>query len=418
MADGAPLAPVRDSAHLAPVRDNAHLALVRELFEQVRRRGFAVGPSELDALRRALAAGFGWASREAFGALLEALWAKSLEETRVLRALLAQQPWPEDWTAAADERPLPPPAGAQAVPLAPPVVPTGGAAAGATGTQAARARRARVREQAVGSLPTLTLDGVALVDERLMLIEQYPLSAREVAQTFRRLRKPQRFGPPTELDVAATLERRSRSPVAAAPVLVPRRRNTLRLALWIDVQGSMAPFAGLVQAFGDAVLGAGLLHQTRRLYFHDLPTRRVDRRALAGLDDDELFPALDPVLDRIVPATDGAVFLDPALERRVRLADVLRELVPGTLSLVVSDAGAARGVADLQRLHDALAFVKALRQAGPAVAWLNPVPRPLWAHGVAAQLARHVPMEPMDRGGIQRVVSALRGHPAPLERPL
>ena len=112
------------------------------------------------------------------------------------------------------------------------------------------------------------------------------------------------------------------------------------------------------------------------------------------------------------------VFLDPALERPLAWPEMLRSLEPGTAALVVSDADAARGSFDLTRLHDMLAFARALRRQGATLAWLNPLPRALWVRSTAAQLTRHVPMYSLDQTGVLQAVNALRGQQVAVERPL
>lgn len=389
-------------------------ALVRELFGQLQRRRLPIGPPDLDALRMALTAGFGWSSQDALRDLMVALWAKSPHEADIVRALFARLAWPEDWT--------PEPDAAAPGPMAAPGRPA------QAGGDAQAPREApvpeRVEEIQISvsrkplGIPELTLAGVQIADVRLVLVEQYPLTHREIAQAFRRLRRPMRFGPPAELDIDQTLRQRLRTGVAMPPVLVPRRRNASRLALFVDVEGSMAPYAPFVEAFCTAVREAGMLQQTSLHYFHDVPTEGTDRSLLAELDAGDFFPALDPVLSRIEPLDTGRVYADPQLEKGLPLRELLATMAPGTAALVVGDAGAARGRAEPARVQDSLAFVKALRRRASAVVWLNPVPQPLWAHTVAAHLARHVPMYALDRSGIQFAVNALRGHPVNLERPL
>ena len=396
-----------------PDQPNA-FALVRELFAQLQRRRVPIGPPDLDALRMALTAGFGWSSRDALRDLLVALWAKSPREADIVRALFARLAWPEEWTSE-------PVAG-----IASPTAAGGrgaspGSDAGAPHEASAPERvddiQLSVSRKPVG-IPELTLAGVQVADARLLLVEQYPLTHREIAQAFRRLRRPMRFGPPSELDLDRTLQQRLRTGVALPPVLMPRRRNAARLALFVDVEGSMAPYAPFVEAFCTAVREAGLLQQTSLHYFHDVPTEGTDRSLLAELDPGDFFPVLDPVLSRIEALDAGRVYADPQLEQGLPLRKWLAGMAPGTAALIVGDAGAARGRADPARVQDSLAFVKALRRGASTVVWLNPVPQPLWAHTVAAHLARHVPMYAMDRAGIHLAVNALRGHPVHLERPL
>jgi uncharacterized protein with von Willebrand factor type A (vWA) domain len=116
--------------------------------------------------------------------------------------------------------------------------------------------------------------------------------------------------------------------------------------------------------------------------------------------------------------TTGDLYSDEGLTSIVSFEDIQQRLGVGTAALIVSDAGAARGRSDLGRLIDTLAFVRGLRLQVQAVAWLNPVPRGLWANTNAAQLARHLPMYTLDRASIDGAVNALRGQPIHLDRPL
>jgi hypothetical protein len=395
------------------------LESVRKLWTQLRQRGFELSPTDLDALRLALLAGFGWDSRDSFRELLVALWAKTPREAQALRALFERLNWPEGWTAptpavliSAPRVPRLAVVDPQPVDTAP--VPTLGAAPGAIAADTKEPRLARV---AAGLPPWPTAD-VRFADARLIDVEMFPLNHREVAQAFRRLRRPARIGPPTELDVDATVAMRSRRGVATPPVMVPRRGNNAHLVVFVDVAAPMRPYKPFVDMVCDAVLQAGLLRRAMRLFFHELPSSVAGRALLDELPVDGFAPVLDPLLARIAPTDSGELYLDEMLEQPVALPELLRSLEPSTAALVISDVDAARGSFDLLRLHDTLAFARALRQHGVSIAWLNPLPRALWARSTAAQLARHVPMYSLDRTGVLRAVNAMRGQPVELERAL
>ena len=144
----------------------------------------------------------------------------------------------------------------------------------------------------------------------------------------------------------------------------------------------------------------------------------ADRSALLDVVGQGLHPKLDSILGQIEPVADGDLFEDEALTVPLRLADQLQRLSAEAVALVVSDAGAARARKDVTRLLDTLALLKGLRTKVRAFVWLNPVPQALWAATNAAQLARHIPMFPLDRRGLELAVNVLRGQPAKLERPL
>jgi len=388
--------------------------LVHDLFQQLRWRRFPLGVPDLAALRDSLTAGFGWSSREAFRELIVALWAKSTREADVIRALFARLPWPEDWVALQMSHTLAAPPGAVAQPTLSPMA--GGVPAEADGGLAP-ATPAPVTQR-LGSMPPLTLSQVDASDARLIFVEQYPLNSREVAQALRRLRRPLRIGPPVELDVAATIARRARAGTSVPPVLVPARRNTSRLLMLVDVAGSMVPYRPFVNLFVESVLEAGWLQQVSLFYFHDTPAVAADRSVLLDLEAPGLHPRLDPVLAQIEPVVAGDVFTDEAMTQPAQLRDTYHALPADTVAFIVSDAAAARSSIDTVRLLDNIAFLKGLKTRVRAFAWLNPVPRELWARSNAAQLARHVPMFPLDRRGLEQAVNVLRGQPLPLERPL
>lgn len=377
------------------------------LFEKLRRRRFALGPEDYEALRQTLRAGFGWSSPEALCDLCCALWAKSRREKEIVAALFAQldvpllelpdQPESQAGSGGrrekrAEDKPTP-----AAVPE--------------------NKDAQNVSLQRYSGRAAITLSGVQLPERPFVFVPQFPVTHREIAQTWRRLRQPVREGPRTELDVEATVARRSRLGVASPVVLTPRRRNTARLLLLVDRQGSMAPFHLFSDHVCASIAQAGRLERVGCFYFHDVPAEGTNPAVLAPLAKD-LYPALDAVLPQIPPLAEGYVYEDRDLLLPQPLTDVLRTHAAGAAVVLISDAGAARGRYDTPRLLDTVAFLKALRAYSPRCVWLNPLPRRYWSNATAAQIARHVPMFPLDRPGMDRAVNVLRGKPHPLERPL
>jgi len=382
-------------------------AFVWKLFEQLRRRRLLLGLDDYVALHSALHAGFGLSSRKSLCDLCVTLWAKSTQEAEVIRALFEQTDLPEwERPSATDES----------------TVMTGPVNDGREFQKpnepfTAAERQLPPETAGVARLPALPSAADTISDRRLVLVPQFPLTRREIAQAWRRLRRPIRSGPATELDVDATVDRRSRSGVATPLVLVPPRRNTARLVLLIDRQGSMAPYHRYTDHARDAIQGAGRLERVSVCYFHNVPVRGAHRGLLEPLTG-ELSPVLDAVLSSVKPLAKGHVYEDPELVTPRPLGAVLDEVDRWTAGVIISDAGAARGNYDRLRLLDSVAFLKALRLRTASYVWLNPVPTSDWPFTTAAQLARHAPMFSLDRQGIHRAVNVLRGHPAAVERPL
>lgn len=390
------------------------------LFQHLLRRDFAIGLEEYDAVRHALRAGFGWTSRDELKKLLCALWATSREEAAVVSALFDQYVVTE-WdvastsplTGSGDDRlrtgleATPPEldpeqsedlAPEPSTPLEVPVTPP------PTVAPASR-------------LPPLRLEELPRLAYSHVFLPQYPVSYRHVAQAWRRLRSPLRSGPATELDVNATVLRRSRSGVASPPVLRPRRRNQAHLLVLVDRKGSMTPFHGYVDEVCVAIAQAGRLGRVGTFYFHDTPFEGADLHALDALER-QLFPSLDPILNTVEPLTAGELYTDPELFDPQPAELVFKDWSEEPAVVVISDAGAARGRFDPVRLLDTVASLKGLMTVSSRVVWLNPSPSRSWARSTAGQIARHIPMFAMDRDGMHRAVNVLRGQPIAVERPL
>lgn len=378
------------------------------LFLELRRRGLALAPDDFAALHMALWAGFGWESREALCAVLTALWAKSRQEQVVVRQLFDQVVTAEElaaWQMTTLE-------------AAPHDVLTATATLTTTsGTDSATPALVETRPSADDSLGNVPMDESRLSRRPLLFVPQFPLAYREVAQTWRRLRRPVREGPRLELDVQATIAQRSRLGLSTPAVFRPRRRNTSRLLLLVDRQGSMTPFHSFVAHVCAAMCQAAQLGQAATYYFHDQPATGADRSLLDALESGPM-PALDPLLPEIAPLEDGVVYGDADFDHALPLAPLLATITAMTAVVVLSDAGAARGHYDLERLLDTVAFLKALRRRTPYVVWINPLPPAYWPGSTAAQIARHVPMLPLDKDGLDRAVHVLRGGPYALARPL
>jgi hypothetical protein len=149
----------------------------------------------------------------------------------------------------------------------------------------------------------------------------------------------------------------------------------------VDQQGSMAPFAPLIEAAIESILRGGLLGKTNLYYFQDCPERFLYQR--------------------------------PSLTNTLALEAVLDEQAKGNSVLIISDAGAARGYYDRIRVAETKAVLKTLSAYTYLYAWLNPMPKTRWKATTAEDIACMVPMFPLDREGLNDAVNILRGHPFP-----
>lgn len=124
-------------------------------------------------------AGFGWTSREALQDLCNALWATSRREQEVLIALFEQlAPDPDDWHYSLDADSQPD--------RADPSI--------SEQPEAEAPNATTPKTQSSGGLPPISLADVQISERPFVFVPQFPLTYREVAQTWRRLRRPVRIG--------------------------------------------------------------------------------------------------------------------------------------------------------------------------------------------------------------------------------
>jgi uncharacterized protein len=378
------------------------IPIIQDLFQKLRRRGFAIGLEDYQALQQSLRAGFGWESQQSFLNLCTSLWAKSREEREILAALFEQLlPDEKQWIYSLPQEATPTPSDR-------------------TSSKPSKADKPKLGESeprttSQNRLPPIEIEDYRLSKRPFIFVPQFPLTHRQVAQTWRRLHKPIRIGAPIELDIEATIARRCQLGVATEVVMRPRRRNIARLLLLVDRQGSMAPFHRFCEEVCRAIQESGRLGEATIYYFHNVPVEGADDRVLEPLTG-QLFPTLDPILREIEPLKDGYVYTDADLLFPKSFLEVLDSDVVGASVVILSDAGAARRQYRVSRLLDTIACMKAIRTYSPNYVWLNPLAKDYWRNNTAGQIARHIPMFPLEREGIERAVNVLRGHPHMMEQ--
>ena len=391
------------------------------LFEQLRRRGFPLGIDDYQELRISLQAGFGWSSSEALKDLCNSLWAKSLEEQEILTSLFNQfidkkETWQLPQSPVQGDADITESSKLEEKPE----------------LQEEEKNEPIVTTKIDRTLPEISLKDldVQLVERKFIFVPQFPLTYREIAQTWRHLRYPVEVGALTELDVEETIKRRCQMGVPIPVVLKARRRNQARLLVLVDRYGSMTPCHRFCEEVCKAIRQAGRLEEMAIYYFHNVPAEGADEEVLEPLSK-QLFPVLDSILPEIKPLSTGYIYEDPDLLSPEVLEEVLEKYANSAFVVIISDAGAISGTYNVTRLLDTISFFKALRTYTSSYVWLNPLPQAYWnnnknnknnktktKNNTAHQIARHVPMFPLDQEGIQQAVNVLRGKKYNIEKSL
>jgi uncharacterized protein with von Willebrand factor type A (vWA) domain len=80
-----------------------------------------------------------------------------------------------------------------------------------------------------------------------------------------------------------------------------------------------------------------------------------------------------------------------------------------TVVIIFSDAGAAKGRFNEERVNECREFLSYLQQQVAYVAWINPMPKRRWTGTTAAMIAELVPMFETGQQGMTNAISVLRG---------
>jgi uncharacterized protein with von Willebrand factor type A (vWA) domain len=386
---------------LIPVVDDLPLL---DLFYTLREAGLPLGIGEYALLVRALQAGFGVSDQAALVRLCRILWVKSAEDRalfdyhfdKVMNQFAAreqdsapqQQPSEPDHQAPpqiaddkketvanppgqneADNRGDAPDSPAPDAASSPPETSPGIVHGIEDEVQVAQAVQAGIDQE--------SLSYTHFIDTT----EYFPVTRRQMKQSWRYLRRMVREGVPEVLDVEATTNKIASQGVFLDPVLLPRRVNRSNLLLLLDQEGSMTPFHILSRRLAETALRGGRLGKAGIYYFHNLPEEHL--------------------------------YSDPSGYEAWSLEQVFARVAQKrTVVMIFSDAGAARGGFNYERVEQTKFFLDRIKQRTRFVSWLNPMPQSRWAGTTAAEIARIMPMFELSRQGLDAAIDVLRGRGA------
>jgi uncharacterized protein with von Willebrand factor type A (vWA) domain len=213
--------------------------------------------------------------------------------------------------------------------------------------------------------------------ENIAFQTSFPLTRRYMAYAWRSLRQPVADGKQDVLDVATTVSKVARQGFFLSPVYKRRIVNRAHLVLLIDRKGSMMPFHRFAKDLVDSAQTESKIQTVDVYYFHN------------------------------IPAT--CIYRDPFLTEPIALNEAIAAWDSDTKILIVSDAGAARGLRLMERIQSTIEFLLTIKQATNLIAWLNPMPQERWVGSSAKIIANVLPMLPMDRDGLCRAIEVLQG---------
>ena len=221
-------------------------------------------------------------------------------------------------------------------------------------------------------------DGGSILEHSFMLANHFlPVKERRLQQNWRYLRFKAEKKPGAEIAIGATVERVAREGGFIDFEYEPRIEYKRIFHFLIDHEGSMVAFEAMAHQIVDAFRSSLVNTQVHTWYFHNYP-------------GDLLFEN---------PYHTAAVDTE---SWRARLRKT-----PAAL-FIISDAGAARGGEQFERVLATRDWLEATRRYAPQTLWLNPVPRSRWAGSSAAYIASFIPMVDISKSGIAMLPDLLK----------
>lgn len=200
----------------------------------------------------------------------------------------------------------------------------------------------------------------------------FPVSPRKMEQQLRALRFTEKQTGRPEIDMEATIGKVARNGHFDTFAWKRAARHRTRWTLLIDTSESMAAFS----AFGEEI--AGILRQRlpendgQVLYFNNVITDRLYKG----------------------PRQTGFVPWSEFVGK------------PAKNILIFSDAGAARGFYNEDRVVDTVRMLKKLKPH--KTAWLNPMPKRRWEHSSAEMIARFSGMFEIAEDSLDEIPNIIR----------
>lgn len=385
------------------------LNVLLRLFKELRKWGLPLGVEEYMLAVQTLQAGFGIGDRNSLERLCCTLWTKSEAEARLLKRLLdevikqpveisksiptespqkvpeisqqSQTSATEPEKPATSPKPSPASATSKPSPLEEPAQ-----TASQTTSSAEMISNIDEPEQVIQAIRQSEPNSLEMSYYRKNSVDEYlPVTPRQIKQSWRFLRRRVREGSREELDVEGTVEKICQEGVLLEPAMMPSYKNRAELVLLVDQGGSMVPFHHLSRQLINKAQQGGNLTKIGVYYFYNYPEKYL--------------------------------YTDPNRLKYQRVTDILEAMDNRTGVLIVSDAGAARGNLNEDRVEYTVKFLKQLEQSVRYYAWLNPMPNDSWQDTTAGDIASFVPMFEMSREGLNAAINTLRGRYVYWERP-
>ena len=212
------------------------------------------------------------------------------------------------------------------------------------------------------------------------------LGTRNMKLALRQLRKFAREGAADQLDLDGTISATARNAGMLDLKLIPERRNTLKVLLFLDVGGSMDAHIQTCDELFSAVRSE--FKHLEHFYFHNFTYERMWKDNGRRHSD-----------------TTSTLALLRTYSRDYRVIFV------GDASMSPYEITLEGGSVEHYNEESGAAWMKRIVHAFPRLVWLNPEPQEYWGYTPSVQLTRELigdRMFPLTLSGLERAIRQLR----------
>ena len=202
----------------------------------------------------------------------------------------------------------------------------------------------------------------------------FPISQVQMLYAWRYLRHPVPDGKEI-VDIDCTIKQTVHQGFFIAPSYRRSIQNHAHLLLIIDQEGSMTPFHPFARDIVNTVQKSSIKVET--FYFHNTPVEYL--------------------------------YQDAHRQQPIEIQEIFNKCSKNTSALIISDAGAARGYKQLERIQETSEFLFELQIYIQHIAWLNPMPKERWLGTSAAVISYLVPMFEINANGFRGAINFLQG---------
>jgi uncharacterized protein with von Willebrand factor type A (vWA) domain len=210
------------------------------------------------------------------------------------------------------------------------------------------------------------------------------LDTRHIKVALKRLRELKREGAMEELDLDETIDKTAREGGEIELVFKRSRENTTRLLLFMDVGGSMVPYAHLCERLFSAASQMEHFKEFRHFYFHNCIYQDLydDMANVKRIPTDWILSNFDERY-KVIIVGDARMAPSELFEPYGAIDYFYRNEVPG------------------------IEWLRRLKERFPSSLWLNPTPKLYWSHPTVEAIGSIFPMFELTLDGLNESIRCL-----------